>query len=282
MVDNLMECPAYSRYTFKDYVQLNTGKLTLHFKFPNDGYGPSCLITTNKSTYDHLSNIYKRLPKLNITRLEYAIDLYCKTPEAVNDLFYLVRRYLYRRNAQGTMMKGEKYYGWKANRKINALYFITMGKSSGKHIKVYERGDDAKKTPGSFGHPTWRHEDVDRVRIEFKLRRTAIAEKYGLSSLKDLLIDPKFADIASEYVQFKNFKFHRELSQDWEDYPAEDERGNPESFMQEVLQAKSSGIKNVNQYIIDNQRMMVLKKRIIEAAENFDNNWSKGCRRIVA
>lgn len=134
MVDNLMECPAYSRYTFKNYVQLNKEKLTLHFKFPGEGYGPSCLITTNKSTYGHLSNIYKRLPKLNITRLEYAIDLYCKSPGAVADLFYLVRRYLYRRNAQGTKMKGEKYYGWKATREINALYFITMGKSSGKHI----------------------------------------------------------------------------------------------------------------------------------------------------
>jgi hypothetical protein len=267
----------YGRYTFKRNIQLNTGKLKLHFKFPDHGYGPSCLITTNKSTYDHLSNICIRLPKLKITRLEYAIDLYCKDHDAVADLFYVVRRYLYHRNAKGTKMKGGKFYGLKDTRKINALFFIEMGKLSGKHIKVYERGDDSKKLPGRQG---WDHDDVDRVRIEFKLRRTAIAEKYGLSFLKQLLKDPKFADIASDYVQFKNFKPSWKLSQVWEYYPSEDEHGNQESFMQEVLSARDGSLENISQYIEDNKEMTGLKNRIIKAADDFDKNWGKGCRRL--
>jgi hypothetical protein len=85
----------YGRYSYKRDIQLNTGKLKLHFKLPLEGFGPSCLIATNKSTYDHLLNIHKRLPRLNITRLEYAIDLYCRDHDAAADLLWLIRRYLY-------------------------------------------------------------------------------------------------------------------------------------------------------------------------------------------
>ena len=272
----------YGRYSFKRDVQLDTGKLKLFFKFPNEGYGPSCLIINSKSPYSHLSNIYKRLPKLKITRLEYAIDLFCRSPEAVADVLYLIRRYLYAPNAWKTSMSGGKFLGYKEyGRVINAVYFIWMGKSSGKHIKVYERGDDKKKIRSIRGHPKWRHEDVNRVRIEFKLKRTAIVKKYGLSTLKDLIINPKFGIIAKDYVQFNNFKFSSKLPQDYDDYLSEDKQGNPESFMQEVLSAKDRDIKNIMQYVEDNKRMQTLKNRIIEAAKAFDKNWRKGCRRVV-
>ena len=166
-----IESSAYPRYPRKKCVQRPTGKVTHHFKPKKYGYGPSCIIATNKSTFEHLHNIYKRLPELNITRVEYAIDLYCKTPEAVADLFYLVRRYLYRRNAKRTSMEGGKFYGWQDwlndFRERNAVYYIWTGKKSGKHIKVYERGPDSKRINGT---EEWHHKDVDRVRIEFKLR----------------------------------------------------------------------------------------------------------------
>jgi hypothetical protein len=268
----------YGRYTFKRNIQLDTGKIKLHFKPEHLGYGPSCLLATNMSTYDHLSNIHQRLPKLKITRLEYAIDLYCRDPDAVADLLWLIRRYLYAPNALQTSMVGGKFFGYKDYaRVINAVYYIWMAKFSGKHIKVYERGPSLPKK-GNIG---WAHEDVDRVRIEFKLQRRVIAKKYGLSTLKDLLMDPNFAAIASEYVQFKNFKFSSELPQDGDDYLSEDEQGNSESFMQEVLSAKDADkVKNIIQYIEDNQRMQALKKRIIEAAAKFDKNWRKRSRRL--
>lgn len=263
---------AFPSYSYKANVQLENGEVEI-FSLRNT-FGPSCIITTPDSTYEMLRFLYRGLPKLKIYSLEYTIDFYCKNPEAVADLFYLVRRDLYRRNAKRTSMEGGEFYGWrdwlKNMRKTNAVYYIWVGKKSGKHIKVYERGDDSMKLPGRQG---WRHEDVDRVRIEFKLRRAAITKKYGLSTLKDLLINPKFADIAREYVQFKNFKSSRKLSQVWEYYLSKDEQGNQESFMQEVLSAKDIDLKNISQYIEDNKGMAGLKNRIIKAAEVFDNNW---------
>jgi hypothetical protein len=269
----------YGRYPFKRDIQLNTGKLKLHFKPGSLGYGPSCLIATSKSTYDHLLNIHARLPKLKITRLEYAIDLFCRDSDAVANLLWLIRRYFYAPHAVRTSMVGGEFFGYHDYARLkNAVYYIWKGKSTGKHIKAYERGPDSKRISGT---QTWDHNDVDRVRIEFKLKRIAIAQKYGLSTLKQLLMNPQAASIASEYVQFKNFKFSRKLPQDWEDYLSKDDKGNTESFMQEVLSAKNSNVKNIIQYIEDNKTMDSLKRRIIEAAAAFDKTWGRGCRRII-
>jgi hypothetical protein len=275
-----IESSAYRRYSNKRSIQLSTGKVTRHFKPEDQGYGPSCMITTNDSTFDHLYNVYNRLPKLKITRLEYAIDLYCKTPAAASDLFYLLRRYLYVPRAVRTSMRGGKFYGWrdwlKDLRKQNAVYFIIMKKHSGKHIKVYERGNDR---PFASSQTGWPHDKVNRVRIEFKLMRKAISEKYELDTLKDLLIDPKFTDIALEYIHFMNFQFLPKLPQDWEDYVSEDRKGNQESFVQEVLSAQKSVLKNITQYIEENQRMKALKDKIMEAAGKFDRNFQRQSRR---
>jgi hypothetical protein len=266
---------AFPRYLYKANVSLSTGKVEIYTKPITTG--PFCLIATNISNFPMLSFLYKGLPELKITRLEYAIDLFCRSPEAVADLFYLLRRYLYARNAKGTSMEGGKFYGWKDSRETNAVYYIRMGKKigkhkklrSGKHIKIYERGDDTTKIRGS---DEWRHEDVNRVRIEFKLQRAAIAKKYGLSTLANLLTGPKFSEIASKFVQFKNFKSSRKLPQDWDDYLSEDEHGNIESLMEEVLSGDKV-LKNIVQYIEDNRRMEALKKRIVDLATEFDKKW---------
>jgi hypothetical protein len=271
-----IENSAYPRYPRKCCVQLRTGKVTRHFKPEDYGFGPSCMLTTNDSTFDHLYNIFNRLHNLKITRLEYAIDLYCETPAAVSDLFYLLRRYLYVRNAFKTSMRGGKFYGWKDSRDKNAVFFIIMGKHSGKHIKVYERGLDRLASSNQIG---WSHDKVNRVRIELKLQRKAISKKYEIDTLKDLLIDPKFADIASEYIHFMNFKFSSKLPQDWDDYVSEDKNGNSESFMQEVLSARSSDLKNILQYVEENQRMKALKEMIMDAVVKFDRKFKKQSRR---
>ena len=139
------------------------------------------------------------------------------------------------------------------------------------------KSTNGDKIPREFrGTQEWHHKDVDRVRIEFKLKRIAFSKKYKLSTLQDLLINPKFAIIASDYIQFKNFKFSTKLPQDWEDYLSEDRQGNQESFMQEVLSTRNGPLKNISQYIEDNKRMQSLKKRIIDIATTFDNDWGKG------
>jgi hypothetical protein len=71
------------------------------------------------------------------------------------------------------------------------------------------------------------------------------------------------------------------LPPDWVDYLSEDEQGNPESFVQEVLSAKNAAnVKHFIQYIEDNQRMQALKRRIIEAAEEFDKSWMRESRTL--
>lgn len=269
----------FPRYSKKAKVKLSTGKVEI-FTDP-EITSPFCLIATNISTYAMLSNLFRGLPELKPTRLEYAIDLFCRSPEAVADLFYLLRRYLYARNAKGTSMEGGKFDGYQDYaREMNAVYYIRMGKKtgepkklkSGKHIKIYERGDDKKKVLDPSGHKTWRRKDVNRVRIEFKLLRIALAKKYGLSTIKNLLSDAKFGTIAAEYVQFKNFRYSRKLPQDWDGYRSEDKDGNPESFMEEVLSGDKV-LKNIVQYIEDNRRMQTIKRRIVDAAAKFDQNW---------
>jgi hypothetical protein len=124
----------FPRYSYKAKVKLSTGKVEIFTKPKTTG--PFCLIATNISTYAMLSNLYRGLPELKPTRLEYAIDLFCRSPEAVNDLFYLLRRYLYARNAKGTSMEGGKFDGYQDYaRKTNAVYYIRMGKNRNQEIR---------------------------------------------------------------------------------------------------------------------------------------------------
>ena len=218
------------------------------------------MITTNKSTFDHLYDINRRLPDLNITRVEYAIDLYCKTPEAVADLFYLIRRYIYRRNTKRTSKEGGKFYGWQdclnGFRERNAVYYIWTGKKSGKHIKVYERGPDSKRIKGK-----WHHKDVDRVRIEFKLKGKPFPQ-YGLSTLERLLRNQNLPTLLLTTFSLKTssspqicLKIGKII------FPKTSRETRKVSCRRYYLPRMTKNLENITQYIEDNQRMQALKSR---------------------
>ncbi len=49
--------------------------------------------------------------------------------------------------------------------------------------------------------------------------------------------------------------------------------------MQEVLSARNSDLKNILQYVEENQKMEVLKDKIMDAVVKFDLNFKKQSRR---
>jgi len=290
-------------YTYKRQVHksFSDGKITFLFKTyapynsPQLGYlRPPCIVETSNSSSRLLSTINRVLPGLKIMSLEYAIDLYCPNNN-VAKLLYLLRRYTYIHHAKQASMINDEYLGYEEDevtRDINAVSQIrfkekTVGKklSSGKYVKIYERGDDTLKKRLPNRKKGWLHKNTNRVRLEVTINRTngTLGNNY-IETLNDLVQGPKFQKIIfaksidptkQDQIQFKNFKDRKngKLPKEYEDYLTEDAQGNMESFMDEYFRAKNLKGKGVSNEMENSKNMEPLKTRMVKAAKLFDKNW---------
>ena len=194
--------PGYRQVGF---LQRGLGVLTVFFN-PKEACWPWFRFHTSQSSKEALWALYEDFPSLKVSSLEYAIDFFCDSPQSVNHLFYLLRRYMFFPYAQATSMEGGEFLGWNEPRTENAVYHVHLGKN---HAKIYERGNDDN---GFDDRKGWPHKNVNRVRLEFTFGRPFLVRN-KIKSLRSLVKDAKFHRICSPRIQFKNFKASKPISQ---------------------------------------------------------------------
>jgi len=276
-------------FLFKTYAPYNSSQL---------GYlRRKCIVQTSNSSSKLLSRINKVLPGLDVMSLEYAIDFFCPN-NCVGNLLYLLKHYTYIHHSKMASMIGNEYLGLEGNevtRDINAVSKIhfkerIVGKkiSSGKYVKIYERGDDDSKILLPNGKKGWLHKDTNRVRLEVTIEnRNGTLRNNYIKTLNDLVQGPKFQEIIfakssssthtrkQDQIQFKNFKDRKngKLPKEYEDYLTEDAQGTMESFMNEYFRAKNLIGGRVSNEMENSKNMEPLKTRMVKAAKLFDQNW---------
>ncbi len=97
--------PGYRQVGF---IQRGLGVLTVFFN-PKEACWPWFRFHTSQSSQAALMALFDDLPDypgLQVSSLEYAIDFFCQSHESVNNLFYLLRRYMFFPYAKSTRMRG--------------------------------------------------------------------------------------------------------------------------------------------------------------------------------
>jgi len=260
-------------------------KLTIfHTRIKN---APECRIEFNFSSPEWLMLLCEKLPKLKISSIEYAVDIFCGNPHQVADLFYLLLHYMYFTYKTVKVQHfGGSFYGYdekEYQRGENAGF--RFGEIENNHVKIYERGDDENRQKnGKEKTPRpWYHDDVDRVRVEFTFRRKYLL-KNGPDELKDLKVHPEFEHRICRMFQFKVFKRPGKLPEEIEEnYWYKDEKGKKVSreIIQEVyIHANKSGMKNPRQYLKNAKGFKALKRKLTLAMQEFDGDWVESRKRF--
>ena len=206
---------------------------------PPESMGPSKLRA-------FLSGLDRTLPKLKVSRIEYALDIFHPNPIVRKNLYGLIKAFLsipYQRKVE-VIENGETH----------ARTFM-IGRT-----KIYERGSDKDKKDQS-----WYPEDLDRLRIEHTSNRPQLMRN-GINKLNDLLDSPRFFESHRDRYNFKHFRSSK-LPQFFEKY-------NTNSFQEEREYYRKT-IKNIYQYIKAFKPLDGFRKRLVEAMEQFDKDWKK-------
>jgi hypothetical protein len=113
-------------------------------------------------------------------------------------------------------------------------------------------------------------------------RSTSALKKRGPKTIIQLLETPNSAEIffpqkpqrpLFKFANFKNMRSKINLPTDDMDFTAVDNYGSQETFMCELYKLKRDGVKNLSAYIEETPALFPLKKRIIAALKDFDENW---------
>ena len=154
------------------------------------------------------------LPNMKVSSVEYALDLFCDKPSEVENVFMLIRRFLYIRNSKKARLFGEKTTNWGNAARMNFVYHFGR-------TKVYERGPDDKKTKNH-----WHFQDLDRVRLEHTAKRKELRQ-HGIDCLTDLMQDCSFFNINNGIYRLMSFTKTRKLPKywDWDSKIEKDENG---------------------------------------------------------
>ena len=263
------------KYTKRAYMQLIEGQFA--FYFGAESHMPKCCIQIPDTNFELLQVIQSEMPSLKLSSAEYCIDIFCKNPDAVSDLFYLMNRYLYFPYAKEINRAGGDFDGWDEPKGENSVYKVQYAAPQ-RRFTIYERGPDNKKQKNR-----WDHAFVDRVRLEANLiRPTSALKKRGPKDITHLIENPRSARIyfpekpersLFKFANFKNMRSKINLPTDDMDFTAVDKYGSQETFMSELFKLKRDGVKNLSAYIEETPALYPLKKRIIAALKDFDENW---------
>jgi hypothetical protein len=264
--------PAYDKKLIRDmkgfllifFVKPNKARPLVYLEvFPKE----NCQISDWQNLLKKLSAAF---PKLIVSGIEYAIDLFCTNKGNTGLLFWVLMRYLY---IPSISRKGKVYFFCeKGNEKeINTLqgadYKVNFVHRIGRDIRVYERGSDRDKKKGA-----WLRENLDRIRLEKCIRRNRLI-KYGIHRPNHVLESPKFLEVNERVWRFKTFAHSRKLPKEWEDYQTKDSKGNSGILMLEILN-KRKEVKNILQCLKDQEDLRIgLRGKILEGLKKYDEEW---------
>ncbi|EKD99576.1 MAG: hypothetical protein ACD_22C00231G0001, partial [uncultured bacterium] len=228
-------------------------------------------------TNELLFYLAESIPNLIAGKAEFAIDYYCMSSKEVASLFYILRKYIYVPKGQWTAHKGGKIKGLNdlvgnLTRQKNAAYQILASNWS-VILTIYERGPD-KLRRNIKNHIFWRHEDTDRVRLEFKFRRDRGHNRtYKIESIWDLLDGNAFTRVLRRAYNPIVFFGNSELPRPWEYYPKRGDQVCGDSIQLAFNKYKAEGI-NVSRHIteaVQLKKLTSLTLRSIEAADRAHN-----------
>lgn len=274
------------QYAYSSYLNFKGRKITM-YSSPDQGFLPLFMFTITNHKQSTLYHLSQALPCLEMSTAEYTIDLICKSSESASMLFYVLRRYMYFRNHGHTTMRGGDFNGVNVNRSENCVYHVwnctrnekdvaenmnnyQKKKKKKTDITIYERGPDTSRVGIIYPYET-----IDRVRIEFHLDRDNFTN-LGILFLHEFVKDNKFSFVTEGKVNFKVFEKSDKLPRYYENYKADDEDGNSESFQQEYYHAKENKlVVNLPQCTADATFMEPIKKMIIDAIRSFDTEWKR-------
>ena len=239
------------------------------FVNPKKPFYPPCYLQINPrkditiATYKgFLIQLAKWFPDLQTSKVEYACDIFY-TPDAISitDFYDNIRRHLY-----------VPY-----QKEVRTLGGITekIGKNIVTHFggdhKAYERGADILKNSDDY----WMETDLDRVRLEYTADKKFL-RKNGISSLFDLIKNPKFLELNIGRWQFQQFKESAKgLPSPWELFTAQDADGFSGSFQSEYLKARKDGIvKNPGQAKEDVPAFSAIVYDMALSMRRFDDLWA--------
>jgi hypothetical protein len=214
-----------------------------------------------------LNQLNSSLPRLKVSSVEYAVDLFCKSPDTVRGLFEVIIKYLYIRSQREIIIIDNS-----ENRHSNRLYRI------GKYYKMYERGKDIHKQR----EKGWHVKDLDRVRFEFTADREKLKER-EIKTLEDLIDDPKFIYLNFKKYLFRQFKYTKRsrkllgpygkrLPAPYERYKAKDKSGVSGTYHSEYFKLKEK-LTNYPDYIMETYFFDALESLLYEAMGNFGIEW---------
>ncbi|MRS04906.1 hypothetical protein EG832_17080, partial [bacterium] len=147
---------------------------------------------------ERLEKISQSLPDLKLSRVEYALDLYCTDPSGVYCIFKALKKHLFRPYKRIVLLLGKGKQEWGDDTRMNAYYRLG-------DAKIYERGPEKKRK-----NKAWVLKDADRIRLEYTATRKTLV-KNGLHVFGDFMTDPKFYAINKDIYRFKCFKGSKKL-----------------------------------------------------------------------
>ena len=271
-VDSEYEPYSVRPYEKRSYRNFEGTKLAIYTN-PMAGYLPLSMIDFKYLKHFPIFELGNRLPNLKVSSVEYALDFFCRNtgrPQNVRNLFLLFRHYLYRRRVNTT-----NYY---TNRE-NYTYYI----GEGKIFKTYERGEDKKQLKGDDGDDDkgWVFKDLDRVRLEYTLKKADVG-KYDLKSYVDFLTDCKFSEVMTDLFEFRKFRDHiEELPKKWQEYHLKD--GIPNGFQDEYLFQKELGnIKSLKKSTAKSFKFITIQSKIKKLIKSYNKRWKNKTQLILS
>jgi hypothetical protein len=191
---------------------------------------PQCEIKLVYKKHKSIAALAKHLPELNVSSVEYAIDLFQHTgkhtPQNVRNLFLLLRHYLYRKGFNKT----EFYTNWE-----NYTYYI----GTKKDFKIYERGKDKPSSQRVRSEEKgWEFNELDRLRIEYTIKRANI-KKMGLGKITEFVQDCKFNEIMKNRFDFRVFKSNSDFPMEWMEYKTNTKNKYFNGFQDEYIEQKN-------------------------------------------
>ncbi|MGO9138740.1 MAG: hypothetical protein ACLP9S_02755 [Syntrophales bacterium] len=251
------------KYRTLAYRQLRDRSLTI-FVNPIDNFLPHCFFGTSYPTQAFLVKLNMLLPGLNISSVEYTIDMFSDFISVRNN-FCILRRYLYFPHQNNTEL-------YKDGELRSNKYNVTL---EAKKMKMYERGPDDKRMGGAG----WPLKDIDRLRIEFTADRNDL-NRAGIRELENFIKDSKFSSIMESKFKFRRFKKTApRLPREWEIYKARDLLGHIGSFQSEYELAKIR-YQNVGQYLEDVKELRPLYSWLLLEMAVHEDNWVERYNRL--
>jgi len=246
-----------SNYSKCSYRKFAWGVLTV-FTGRRDACLPHCMLELTYTGHRKLAILHNRIPRLQLSSVEYAIDLFCKSPNDVSRIFRLIKKHIHCNHVRETATPQKGL--------VKSVFRI------GKSVRIYERGEDRHKDRHRKSY--WDHNHLDRVRIEFTIQRQELKAR-GLGTLKQLINGPYFHEALMTRFGFKEFTNSRYLPKAYEIYTTTDTSGNYNCFQTELIETRRKGIKIPSQCIKDTEELTSLKDRILRKCRSADKKWAR-------